>query len=104
MGTGRVTADTLAGHAADAFAHPVAIAAVIIACLVWGLSKWQNANLTLALSIAALTFSQLILLDAARTDAAVQAKLDRLLIACGAGPALVRAEDRPADEIERMRR
>lgn len=99
-----MSADIIAGHVADGFAHPLAIVALIVICLWWGRSKHDNNLLTLLLSILALSLSQLILLDAARTDAATQAKLDAIIQATAAPDALVRAEDHTTDEIERMRR
>lgn len=102
--TAGLSADTIAGYAAAAFASPIAIVAIIVGCILWGRSKRDNNTLTLLLSIAAISMTQLVLLDAARTDAAVQAKLDALLKAGPAPDALVRAEERPVEQIEELRR
>lgn len=95
--------DQAASLAATAFAHPLAILAVIVICTGWALSKRENNTLTMLLSILAISMTQLVLLDASRTNLATQAKLDAILERLGRGE-LVRAEERPSAQIEEMRR
>jgi low affinity Fe/Cu permease len=64
--------------ATDAFAHPLAIVAVPVAC--WLASRvLSETALTLVLSIVAISFTQLILYASACDDRALHAKVDELI-------------------------
>src|SRR4051794_11406953 len=68
--------------------HPYAQVAFILICLAWFLAGWNVNILTAALSILAITLSQMVLnrqnereAEAHRRDIAMHAKLDELVIA-----------------------
>lgn len=73
---------------ADIAAHPFAQLAVIAACTAWFVIGFETDLLTAALSILAITLTQMVLnrqnereIDAHRRDLALHAKLDELLVA-----------------------
>lgn len=66
---------------------------------------WFEATLTLTLSVAAITMSQLVLREQARGDKAIHAKLDEIIGALsGARNDLMHVEDMAEREIEEKRR
>ena len=72
----------------DVFAHPITQLGFILLCLAWFLSGWPTDLLTAALSIMAITLTQMVLnrqnereAEAHRRDVAMHAKLDELIIA-----------------------
>ena len=72
----------------DLSAHPYAQLAFILICIAWFLSGLSTNLLTAALSIMAITLSQMVLnrqnereAEAHRRDVAMHAKLDELIIA-----------------------
>jgi low affinity Fe/Cu permease len=72
----------------DVFAHPFAQLAFVLVCAAWFLSGLPNDLLTAALSIMAITLTQMVLnrqnereAEAHRRDIAMHAKLDELIIA-----------------------
>lgn len=68
-----------ARRASDALAHPLAVLAFPPACGLWLLAGGSVDALTLLLSIAALSFTQLVLLAQASDTRAVQQKLDAII-------------------------
>ena len=60
-------------RAADWFATPFAILAIPFACAAW-LRVWDEASLTLALSILAITMTQLVLFSQKANDRASKAR------------------------------
>lgn len=86
-------------------ASPIGQAAVPALCLTWWRVGLAEATLTLLLSVAALTFSQLVIASQRRFEAAVMAKLDELLFAFPAArDELLHLEDLPEREIQELRR
>ncbi|MEO7826814.1 MAG: low affinity iron permease family protein [Allosphingosinicella sp.] len=78
----------LSEKVADISAHPFAQVGLILLCGAWFLIPWPVDWLTAALSILAITMTQMVLnrqnqreKDAHRRDVALHAKLDELLIA-----------------------
>ena len=76
----------VSGRVADAAAHPLCQAAVIVFCIVWWALGLPTDVLTATLSILAITLTQMVLNrqklreeDAHRRDVAMHAKLDELL-------------------------
>ena len=74
--------------ASDVSAHPFAQIGIILFCALWWLIGLPTDILTAALSILAITLTQMVLnrqkereLDAHRRDVAMHAKLDELVIA-----------------------
>ena len=68
--------------------HPYAQLGLILLCLAWYEAGWTTAGLTAALSILAITLTQMVLnsqaqreAEARRRDLALHAKLDELIIA-----------------------
>ena len=96
---------------ADVSAHPFAQLGVILLCVVWFLVPLRVDILTAALSILAITLSQMVLnrqqereKEAHRRDVALHAKLDELLIASKrARDELAGIEELEEDEIEELR-
>ncbi|MES2902987.1 MAG: low affinity iron permease family protein [Pseudomonadota bacterium] len=79
---------TVSAFVSDLFANPVMHIGVILFCLGWFAIGLQTELLTAALSILAITLTQMVLnrqnqreLDAHRRDVALHAKLDELIIA-----------------------
>lgn len=96
---------------ADVSAHPFAQLGVILLCVVWFLVPLRVDILTAALSILAITLSQMVLnrqqereKEAHRRDVALHAKLDELLIASKrARDELAGIEELEEEEIEELR-
>ena len=103
---------TLAGlHESDVAANPFAQAGFILLCVVWFALDLRVDILTAALSILAITLTQMVLnrqqareTDAHRRDVALHAKLDELVHASRrARDELARVEELEEDEIKRLR-
>lgn len=61
------------------FAHPLAIIAVPAFCTLWLIAGWGIDPLTLALSIAAISMTQLVLVGQERAAKKQDAKIDELI-------------------------
>lgn len=84
---------------------PAAIVAVPIGCAAYLWSGHTEAGLTLVLSVAALTFSQLVLYSSRRFEASMAARIDELLsIFPEARDDLLHAEELTEREIKELRR
>jgi low affinity Fe/Cu permease len=101
----------ISGAVADLAADPFAQIGFVLLCLAW---FWLDLNvniLTAALSILAITLTQMVLnsqqereRDAHRRDVALHAKLDELLLASRrARNELAGIEDLEEEEIERLK-
>jgi low affinity Fe/Cu permease len=88
---------------AVAAAHPLAQAGVLLACGAWLRSNGSVDDLTLILSIVAITLAQMILAADRRDKAALHAKLDEIIRAGKARDEFRGIEQRPASEVEEMR-
>jgi low affinity Fe/Cu permease len=96
---------------ADVAAHPFAQLGVVLLCVLWFLVPWRVDILTAALSIVAITLSQMVLnrqqereKEAHRRDVALHAKLDELLHASRrARDELAGIEELEEEEIEELR-
>jgi low affinity Fe/Cu permease len=101
----------LSEKVADVAAHPYAQIGLIVGCLLWGFLAWGIDVLTAALSILAITLTQMVLnrqrereKEAHRRDVALHAKLDELLIASKrARDELAGIEELEEDEIEQLK-
>jgi len=91
--------------------HPFAQAGILLLCAAW-LALGHNVDtLTLALSILAITLTQMVLnmqksreAEAHRRDMALHAKLDELIVSMkGARDELAGIEEREEEEIEAIR-
>lgn len=95
----------------DVFAHPMVQLGFIVLCLAWFLSGWPTDLLTAALSIMAITLTQMVLnrqnereAEAHRRDVAMHAKLDELIIAVThAHNDLAGIEDLPEEVIVELK-
>ncbi len=95
----------------DLFANPFAQIGVILFCGTWFALRLPTDLLTAALSIMAITLTQMVLnrqnqreLDAHRRDVALHAKLDELIIAKrGARDSMAGIENLEEDQIEAIR-
>jgi low affinity Fe/Cu permease len=89
---------------ANAAGHPSAQLLVIVFCLAW-LAIGRTANaLTLVLSIAAITLTQMVLNQQRVHDAALHAKIDELLRGVdGARDELAGIEEKSEEEILAMK-
>jgi low affinity Fe/Cu permease len=79
---------SLSSAVSDFSAHPYVQFGFVVFCLVWFLSGWPVDILTAALSIIAISLTQMVLnrqnereIEAHRRDVAMHAKLDELVIA-----------------------
>jgi low affinity Fe/Cu permease len=96
---------------ADAFAHPLAQIGIILFCATWWILKLPTDILTAALSILAITLTQMVLnnqnereLDSHRRDVAMHAKLDELIAAKkGARNDFVGMEEKDEEEIVQLK-
>jgi low affinity Fe/Cu permease len=99
------------GRISDAVAnlagHPLAMAGVILFCAAWlqfGGSASENA-LTLFLSVAAISLTQMVLNQQKRSEAALHLKIDELILAKrGARDELAGIEGASEEELENLRR
>jgi len=95
----------------DVFAHPLVQLGFILLCVVWFVSGWPTDLLTAALSIMAITLTQMVLnrqnereAEAHRRDVAMHAKLDELIIAVThAHNELAGIEELPEDAIVELK-
>ena len=95
----------------DVFAHPVIQLGFILLCVVWFVSGLSTDLLTAALSIMAITLTQMVLnrqnereAEAHRRDIAMHAKLDELIIAMKhAHNDLAGIEELPEDAIVELK-
>jgi low affinity Fe/Cu permease len=95
----------------DVFAHPYAQVAFLVVCIGWFTVGWNVNVLTAALSIMAITLTQMVLnsqnereIDDHRRDVAMHAKLDELIAASRhAKNEFVAIEEREEDEIEGLK-
>jgi low affinity Fe/Cu permease len=78
----------VSGKVAELAAHPYAQMGLILLCVAWFAAGWGENALTAALSILAITLTQMVLntqyareTEATRRDVALHAKLDELIIA-----------------------
>ena len=102
----------VSGKVATVSAHPFAQVLFVILCVVWFWIGLRIDLLTAALSILAITLTQMVLnsqrereKDAHRRDVALHAKLDELLIASRrARDELAGIEELEEDEIEELKR
>jgi low affinity Fe/Cu permease len=101
----------LSEKVADISAHPFAQVGLVLLCAFWFVVPWPVDWLTAALSILAITLTQMVLnrqnereKDAHRRDVALHAKLDELLIASRrARDELAGIEELEEAEIERLK-
>jgi low affinity Fe/Cu permease len=95
----------------DVFAHPYAQVAFLVLCIAWFIIGWNVNVLTAALSIMAITLTQMVLnsqnereIDDHRRDVAMHAKLDELIAASrGAKNEFVAIEEREETEIVQLK-
>jgi low affinity Fe/Cu permease len=95
----------------DTFAHPYAQVAFLVVCVVWFAVGWNINILTAALSIIAITLTQMVLnsqnereIDDHRRDVAMHAKLDELIAAnLRAKNEFVGIEEREEQEIVELK-
>jgi low affinity Fe/Cu permease len=91
----------------DVFAHPYAQVTFLLICIAWFAVGWNVNILTAALSIMAITLTQMVLnsqnereIDDHRRDVAMHAKLDELIAASRlAKNEFVAIEEREEEEI-----
>jgi len=101
----------VSGWVADTAAHPMVQIGFILFCVGWFVAGLPTELLTAALSIIAITLTQMVLnqqnereCDAHRRDVAMHAKLDELVIAKhGARNAMAGIEELPEKEIEQIK-
>jgi len=87
--------------------HPLAIVLVAIFCATWFIVGGETSvnTLTLILSVAAITLTQMVLNQARRTEAALHIKIDELILAAsGARNELAGIEGKTEEELEALRR
>ena len=97
---------------ADLAADPIAQIALLIFCIIWFAVGMPVEVLTAALSILAITLTQMVLnkqnereVDAHRRDVALHAKLDELVLATSrARDEIAGIEDLEEEEIERLKK
>jgi low affinity Fe/Cu permease len=95
----------------DLFAHPYAQVAFLLVCVAWFAIGWNVNILTAALSILAITLTQMVLnsqnereIDDHRRDVAMHAKLDELIAANKrAKNEFVGIEDREEEKIVELK-
>ena len=93
------------------FAHPAMQIGVVLFCVIWFVLGLKTDLLTAALSILAITLTQMVLnsqkereCEDRRRDIAMHAKLDELLIAMkGARSEMAGIEELDEDEIKQLR-
>lgn len=103
--------DRLAAAAAHHAGRPIAQLCFVAFCVAWLVLGLGEERLTLALSVLAITLTQMVLgyqsareREDRRRDVALHAKMDELIRATtGARDDLAHLEDQAEDEIERLR-
>ena len=97
----------IAGRTADWAGAPLAIVLVALFCAVWFLragTAGEN-TLTLVLSVASITLTQMVLNGQRRSEQAMHLKMDELVLAMeGARNEVAGVEAKTADELEALRR
>lgn len=97
----------IAGRTADLAGAPLAIIAVALFCAGWFLragAAGEN-TLTLILSVASITLTQMVLNGQRRSEQALHLKMDELVYAVeGARNVVAGIETKTADELEALRR
>jgi len=101
----------ISGWVSDVAGHPFAQVGFIVLCVAWLIIGWNVNILTAALSIMAITLTQMVLnsqkereVDAHRRDVAMHAKLDELIAATHrARNDLVGVEERDEEEIVQLK-
>jgi low affinity Fe/Cu permease len=96
---------------ADIAGHPFAQIGFVILCAAWFVGGWNINLLTAALSILAITLTQMVLnrqnereIDDHRRDVAMHAKLDELIaVSRRASNEFVAVEERGEEEIEHLK-
>src|SRR5947209_11353619 len=97
----------LSAKVADVGAHPYAQFGFLLLCLAWFATGWGVNALTAALSVLAITLTQMVLnqqaareAEAHRRDVALHAKLDELILASkGARDEIAGVEELEVEEI-----
>jgi low affinity Fe/Cu permease len=87
--------------------HPLAIALVALACGVWFIVAGPGGEntLTLILSVAAITLTQMVLNQQRRSERALHLKIDELILAVsGARDEIAGIESKTEEELEGLRR
>ena len=103
--------DHISDWTSKLFAHPYMQVGVILFCTIWFVAGLRADLLTAALSILAITLTQMVLnsqydreAEAHRRDVAMHAKLDELLIAMrGARNEMAGIEDLDEEDIEELK-
>jgi len=103
--------DQVSAWVADLFAHPAMQIGVIVFCVAWFALRLGTDLLTAALSILAITLTQMVLnsqkereADDRRRDVAMHAKLDELLIAMkGARDEMAGIEELDEEDIVELK-
>ena len=101
----------VSGKVAEIAAHPYAQIGVVLFCIAWFGVGWGENALTAALSILAITLTQMVLntqyareAEASRRDIALHAKLDELIIATKeARNEIAGVEELEVEEIEALK-
>lgn len=101
----------ISASVADYAAHPLAQLGLIIICVIWFIVRLPVEIFTAALSIMAITLTQMVLnkqnereADAHRRDVALHAKLDELVLAASkARDEIAGIEVLEEEEIERLK-
>lgn len=101
----------VSGWVADVAGHPFAQIGFLIICVSWFLVGWNVNLLTAALSILAITLTQMVLsrqnereIDDRRRDVAMHAKLDELIaVTKPAKNAFVGIEEKEEEEIVQLK-
>lgn len=92
---------------ANGSGHPAAIVLVALFCAVWFVATGPAGEntLTLILSVAAITLTQMVLNQQRRSERALHMKIDELVIAMkGARNEIAGIENKSEDELEALRR
>ena len=101
----------VSGKVAEIAAHPYTQISVILICVAWFAVGWSENALTAALSILAITLTQMVLnsqyareVEASRRDIALHAKIDELIIATKeARNEIAGVEELEVEEIEALK-
>src|SRR4051794_29763886 len=101
----------LSARVADLAAHPYAQFGFVILCIAWFAIGWGVNTFTAALSVLAITLTQMVLnqqaareIEAHRRDVALHAKLDELILASkGARDEIAGVEELEVEEIAALR-
>jgi low affinity Fe/Cu permease len=101
----------VSGKVAEIAAHPYTQIGVILICVAWFVVGWSENALTAALSILAITLTQMVLnsqyareVEASRRDIALHAKIDELIIATKeARNEIAGVEELEVEEIEALK-